>query len=105
MPIMMTRGEKLTFSNHLDQSYGEIQGFCIYPEEETRSIFDVSLLQVSAALVRVLYTEYVVVCTPEYLYMGHAAAVETIMHQVWSTSVHRQSSAHRTSCHCKNSVE
>lgn len=105
MPIMMTRGEKLTFSNHLDQSYGEIQGFCIYPEEEgTRSIFDVSLLQISAALVQVLCTEYVVVCTPEYLYMGHAA-VETIMHRVWSTSVHRQSSVHRMSCHCKNSVK
>lgn len=55
MPIMMTRGEKLTFSNHLDQSYGEIQGFCIYPKEEgTRSIFDVSLLQTLAALLQVL---------------------------------------------------
>lgn len=81
---MMTRGEKLTFSNHLDQSYGEIQGFCIYPEEEgTRSIFDASLSSdVSRTCTSTLYG----VCYCLYSGVSVHTAVETIMHRVWSTA-------------------
>lgn len=40
LPIMTIREEsELTFSNHLDQSHGVIQGFCIYPEGEENHIY------------------------------------------------------------------
>ena len=84
MPIMMTRGEKFTFSNHLDQSYGEIQGFCTYPEEEgTESIFDVSLSSdVSCICTSTLYEA----CCCLYSGVSVHAVVETIMHRVGSTA-------------------
>lgn len=60
------RSFRTTWTNHT----GRFRGSVSTPKKKEPDLFlTLRFLQMSAALVRVLCTEYVIVCTPEYLYI------------------------------------